>query len=163
MSDEIMIPESEVNKMLGEQAEKYNQHLTEQLQNRDRDHKLDNIISSVSHVDKKICEHIEDEKKEKVAIMDALEKVGNERRQCETEINDRIDAIVEDNHAANEQNHATFVKKSALRNYAIIIITAVTLTTSFITFIGVQNTNVINDDAIAKIAKTVVIELTEKK
>lgn len=155
-NDEHMISESEVNKMLGEQAEKYNQHLTEQLQNRDRDHKLDKISSSVSHIDKKICEHIITEKEEKTAIMDALEKVGNERRQCETEVNERIDSMVED-------NHKTFVKKSALRNYAVVIITAVTLTTSFITWVGVKNTNVINDDAIAKIAKTVVIKLTEKK
>lgn len=148
--------ETEVNKMLGDQAQKHIQHLNEQLQNKDRDHKLDDLIKSVDHVDKKICQHIDDEKDEKQAIMDALEKAGIERRQCEAEVNERIDNM-------NENNHATFVKKSALRNYAIIIITAVTLTTSFITFIGVQNTNKMNNETIAKIAKTVVIKLTEKK
>ena len=151
-NNEIMIPESEVNKMLGQQAEKHIQLLDEKIRNRDIDHKLDNISSSVSHVDKKICEHITIEKEEKKAVMDAIEKIGKERRQGEIDIHQRIDAMDD-----------KFVKKTALRNYAILIITAVTLTTSFITFIGVQSSNTIDDDAIAKIAKTVVIELTEKK
>lgn len=151
-NDENMIPEHEVNKMLGEQAQKHMQHLNEQLQNKDRDHKLDNLILSVGHVDKKICQHVDDEKEEKDAVMKAIEKIGKERRQGEIDVHQRIDKMDD-----------KFVKKTALRNYAILIISAVTLTTSFITFIGVKNSNTINDEAIAKIAKTVVIKLTEKK
>jgi len=148
-SEEAQIPESEVNKMLGQQAEKHLRELDEKLRTRDIEHSLSDIKKSQIHMDAKVCAHMKKEDEREAKFMKAIEDSGAERRHCETTVHKRIDEI-------EEFNHETFVKKSALRNYAIIIITAVTLTTSFITWIGVINTNKANDVSVDKIAEAII-------
>lgn len=143
-------PEDEVNRMLGEQAEKHRKEMEAQVIN----HRLENIDSVVKSVNDKVCELMEDEKEEKKQILKAIEDAGEERRECERNLTGQIN----DN---NEYNHKTFVKKTDLKLYTLIIIAAVTFTSGFFTWLGTQSNNAISNISADKIAETVIKRLSK--
>lgn len=143
-------PEDEVNRMLGEQADKHRKEMEAQATN----HRLDNIDLSVKAINDKVCELMSEEKEEKTQILEAIERAGKERRECEVKLTSKIDD-------ANEYNHKTFVKKTDLRMYTIIIIFAVTFTTGFITWLGTQSNNNRSDISADKVAETILEKLKE--
>ena len=142
--------EDEVNRMLGEQADKHRDAMESQATN----HKLEKIDFAVKSIEEKVCRIMSDEKEEKDQILQAISKSGDERRECEQKVNSRIDDV-------NEYNHKTFVKKADLRMYAIIIIFAVTGTTGFITWLGTQSTNNQSNISADKMAEKIIKKMRE--
>ena len=144
----VTFSEDEVNKMLGEQSEKHEGQMRDQAFN----HRLEHVDSTVSSVKELICTHMEEGKEEKKNILIAIENVGAERRHCE----ERVNGEIKDMH---EYNHKTFVKKTDLRVYSLLIVAAVTGTTGFITWLGLQSSANETSVSADKIAKTIIKEL----
>jgi len=138
--------ETEVNKMLGEQAEKHDAEIRDQAVN----HQLENIDTNVNSVKEKVCKHVDDAKQEKEKILKAIENVGAERRHCEDRVNTKIDDM-------HEYNHNTFVKKTDLRIWALLIVGAVSVTTTVIGYYGPQKE--FDVGTVNQIAKTIIKEL----
>ena len=120
--------EAEVNKMLGEQKTNL---------------RLDGIERTIKEIDKLMVDHMNDEKNDSEKVMKAIEQSGKERRECEIKLKAEL-------HAMDSDHYEKFVKKTDLKNYAFIIIFAVTCTTGFITWLGTQSTNEKNADEIAE-------------
>ena len=142
--------EDEVNRMLGEQAEKHHDAMESQATN----HRLDNIDLSVKDINDKVCELMSEEKEEKQQVLEAIKKSGEERRECETKINGQMAEN-------NEYNHRTFVKKADLRIYAIIIIFTITGMTGFITWLGTQSTNNQSNISADKMVEKIIKKMRE--
>jgi hypothetical protein len=130
--------EEEVNRMLAEQSIKI---------------RLEGVETSLMSLREDILERMAGERGNYVKLMAAIENGSNERRQ--TEANLRAEMSV--NH---REYHTTFVKKTDLKLYAFLVISAVTFTTGFITWMGNQNTNKIHQVSVDEIVKQ--IELREK-
>lgn len=144
----LSFSEDEVNKMLGEQAEKHEGQMRDQEFN----HRLEHVDTTINSVKDLICTHMGEGKKEKEKLLIAIESVGAERRQCEDRVNEKIEGM-------NEYNHNTFVKKTDLRIYSFLIVFAVTGTTGFITWLGLQSSAGVTSVSADKIAKTIIKEL----
>jgi len=129
--DEHTFTESEVNKMLGDQKTNI---------------RLDGIECTIKDIDKMMADHMANEKNDTQNVMKAIEQSGKERRECEFKLKAEL-------HAMDSDHHEKFVKKTDLKNYAFIIIFAVTCTTGFITWLGTQSTN---ETSVDKIAEAVV-------
>jgi len=125
--------EAEVNKMLGEQKTNI---------------RLDGIENTIKDVNKMMVDHMSDEKNDTENVMKAIEQSGKERRECETKLRSELQTMDSD-------HHEKFVKKADLKNYAFLIIFAVTGTTGFITWLGLQSTNKISGASADEIAKII--------
>lgn len=136
----------EVAVLLAKQSEQHQAELREQAM----DYRLEHIDHTLSSVNEKVCKHVDDAKKEKEKILIAIENVGAERRHCE----ERVNGEIKDMH---EYNHKTFVKKTDLRVYAVLIVFAVTSTVSVITWYGPQKS--VSAEAVNQIAKSIIKEL----
>jgi len=134
MNGEHTYTETEVNKMLGDQKTNI---------------RLDGIENTIKDVNKMMVDHMNDEKNDTKNVMKAIEQSGKERRECENKLTTKIQKMDSD-------HHEKFVKKTDLKNYAFIIIFAVTCTTGFITWLGTQSTNKTSDSSVDKIAEAIV-------
>ena len=140
MSDEEhTFTEAEVNKMLGDQKTNI---------------RLDGIENTIKDLDCKMADHMSNEKNDTQNVMKAIEQNGKERRECENNLTAKIQAMDSD-------HHEKFVKKTDLKNYAFIIIFAVTCTTGFITWLGTQSTNKASNTSADKIAEAVVKKMSK--
>jgi hypothetical protein len=128
MTEENTFTETEVNKMLGDQKANI---------------RLDGIETTIKDLDCKMADHMNNEKNDTQNVMKAIEQSGKERRECEIKLKTEL-------HAMDSDHHEKFVKKTDLKNYAFIIIFAVTCTTGFITWLGTQSTNKTSVDKIAE-------------
>ena len=109
--------EEEVNQMLANQAISI---------------RLDGLENAVKELTSKMVSHMEGEEELTEQLLVKIAEGANDRRKCEADLRRHIS----DNH---ESYHATFVKKTDLRVYAMIIITAVTMTTGFVTWMSTQS------------------------
>ena len=137
MTEEHTYTEAEVNKMLGDQKTNI---------------RLDGIETTIKDLDCKMADHMSNEKNDAKNVMAAIEQSGKERRECETKLKAEL-------HAMDSDHHEKFVKKADLKSYAFLIIVAVTSTTGFITWLGLQSTANVTNVSAAKIAKTIIKEL----
>ena len=103
--------EREVDKMLKEQESNI---------------RLSGLEIAFKDLSDSIQKHINREEAEMKEVMKALDKNANERRACEAGIRRDMNAL--------------FVKKADLKLYAILIITASSVTTGIITYIGSVST-----------------------
>jgi len=134
VSEEHTYTEAEVNKMLGDQKTNI---------------RLDGIETTIKDLDCKMADHMSNEKNDTQNVMKAIEQSGKERRECEVKLKAEL-------HAMDSDHYEKFVKKADLKNYAFIIIFAVTCTTGFITWLGTQSTNKTSDSSVDKIAEAII-------
>lgn len=156
-----MIPESEVNKILGQQHEKHIQHLEDKLRQQSIDNELKLIGRSVKHIDTKVCSHIDKTAENNKKIMLAIENVGAERRQCEDDIKEKIEQKVKERNQLIEKlnNHVNdnFVTTKGLNKMAALVILTVGFTVSIITYIGQSKS--LDSNQIKTMIQTVVKEM----
>lgn len=155
------IPEDEVNKMLAEQHEKHVRYTEDKLRQQAIEHNLEDISKSVKHIDSKVCSYISETESNNKKVMEAIENVGAERRECENNIKEKIDKKVKERNDLIEKlnNHVNdnFVTNKSLNKMAAIIIVTVGITVSVITYIGQSKS--LNADQIKAMIKHVVEEV----
>lgn len=132
--------EDEVNKMLAQQHEKHIKHLEDKLQQQSIEHDLKDIGKSVKHIDEKVCSYIAKTEENNNDLLIAIENVGSERRQCEKDIQEKIDKKVKerDTLITNLNNHVkdNYVTNKSLNKMVAIIVTTVIFTFSVSTYLG---------------------------
>jgi len=125
--------EEEVNRMLADQKTYL---------------RLDGVESAVKELTLTVTNHIRDEKTGQKELLKKVSEGSIERRQCEGGLRKTIS----DHH---ELYHGTFVKKTDLKLYAVIIIAAVSITTGFITWIGAQTSSSAQDHSMNQIIERI--------
>jgi N-glycosylase/DNA lyase len=95
--------EDEVNQMLANQEIKL---------------RITGVEKAVTTLTKNMVEHMTKEEREMDQIMEAIEKVGKERRESET-------SVREDMRKMHNYNNDTFIKKSELKLYVSLIIASI--------------------------------------
>lgn len=158
------IPEDEVNKMLAEQHEKHVRYTEDRLRQQAIEHDLKDISKSVKHIDTKVCSHIDETVENNKKIMAAIENVGNERRQCEDNIKDKIEKKVQERNELIEKlnNHVNnnFVTTKSLNKMAALVVLTVGITVSVITYIG--QSKALDSDQIKTMIEAVVKEMKKE-
>lgn len=109
MPSEKIYTEEEANQMLANQEIKI---------------RLDGVEDAINLMDDRMTQYFREDGRQSEQIMAKINEGSNERRRDEQTLKDEI--------------YSTFVKKVDLRTYAFLVITAVTVTVSVITWIGAR-------------------------
>lgn len=116
--------------------------------------RLDDIDRAVKDLAEAVRDHRKDEEYSQEQILAKVAEGATDRRRCEEKLRSEINS----NH---ELYHGTFVKKADLRLYALLIIAAVTMTTGFITWLGMQNANTAQNTSTDKALQQIERLITE--
>ena len=133
--------EEEVNQMLATQAINL---------------RLEHLTEAVTVLDTRVTAGMRDEERGQAKMMHKIEEGANDRRRAETELKKEAEL-------RHQEYHDTFVKKSDLRMYAILVITAVTMTVSAITYIGAASTKASYDVQMKQLMSRVEVLMQEIK
>jgi len=135
MPEEALIPESEVNKMLGDQLISF---------------KLERLDETCNEINKTMLSHIAMETKDSLDILTKIDEGSADRRKCEANL--RTDMQKD-----RDFNHKTFVKISDLKKWGIVI----SITVAVITWVGNQSNKNSYDDSMTKIVKILESKVTK--
>ncbi|MCK5127656.1 MAG: hypothetical protein KAR42_15470 [candidate division Zixibacteria bacterium] len=123
--------EEEVNQMLANQEIKL---------------RITGVENAISTLTKNMVEHMTTEEREMDQIMEAIEAVGKERRDCEIKLNKTADE-------RHEQYHKIFVKRRDLYVVAAAIIISITSAFAFFTWQSTRSSNESTASVVAEVVK----------